>query len=395
MSRVRTAIHVSPRPRLSGSTAALPCFHGGAFFEAIGPRFDDLDRRAGVINADVLDAWFDPAPGVIEAIRDRLPWLMRTSPPTRAEGLRAEIAEARGVPPECVVVGAASSDLIFRTLPLWLSRRSRALVLDPTYGEYAHVLEHLVGCRVDRLRLRRDDDFELPADRLRKALKRGYDLVVLVNPNNPTGRFTPRETLEFVLADAPAKTCVWVDEAYVDYTNPDGSLERFASRSRNIVVCKTMSKVYALSGLRVGYLCGAPETIGPLRGLTPPWAVGLPAQVAAVQALKDPAYYAERYRQTHVLREALADAIQNATGGRLATVASETNGLLAFLPEDGPPAAAIVASCRARGLFLRDPGATSPSLGGHALRLAVKDEATNVRMVAIFADAAREAGVID
>jgi histidinol-phosphate/aromatic aminotransferase/cobyric acid decarboxylase-like protein len=147
--------------------------------------------------------------------------------------------------------------------------------------------------------------------------------------------------------------------------------------------------------LRVGYLCGAPETIGPLGGLTPPWAVGLPSQVAAVQALKAPAYYAERYRQTYSLREALAGALRNASDGQLMTVPSRTNALLAFLPEDGPPAAAVLASCRARGLFLRDPGATNPSLGCHALRLAVKDEATNARMAAMFADAAREAGVID
>ena len=57
------------------------CYHGGAFFEAIGDQFDDLSRRDQVINGDVLDAWFDPSPKVLDALHEHLPWLLRTSPP--------------------------------------------------------------------------------------------------------------------------------------------------------------------------------------------------------------------------------------------------------------------------------------------------------------------------
>ena len=63
------------------------CFHGGAFFDAIGPEFDRLERRHEIINADVLDAWFPPSPRVIAALQEYLPWLMRTSPPTACEGM--------------------------------------------------------------------------------------------------------------------------------------------------------------------------------------------------------------------------------------------------------------------------------------------------------------------
>src|SRR6266576_385362 len=63
-------------------------------------------------------------------------------------------------------------------------------------------------------------------------------------------------------------------------------------RSENVIVCKSMSKVYALSGARVAYLCAGPHQLEELRALTPPWVVSLPAQVAAVRALNDPAYYA-------------------------------------------------------------------------------------------------------
>ena len=70
------------------STSRASCYHGGAFFDAIGAEFDALHRRSAVINADVLDAWFDPAPGVIEAVSAHLAWSLRTSPPTHCEGLQ-------------------------------------------------------------------------------------------------------------------------------------------------------------------------------------------------------------------------------------------------------------------------------------------------------------------
>jgi hypothetical protein len=62
------------------------CFHGGAFFDAIGDEFDQLHRSASIINADVLDAWFPPSPRVVAALEEHLPWLMRTSPPAACEG---------------------------------------------------------------------------------------------------------------------------------------------------------------------------------------------------------------------------------------------------------------------------------------------------------------------
>src|SRR5207344_1800686 len=102
-------------------------------------------------NADVLDAWFPPAPGVTDTLQAHLPWLLRTSPPTDCAGLVGAVATARGVAPENILPGAGSSDLIFRAFRHWLTAGSRVLILDPTYGEYSHVLEKVIGCTVDRL----------------------------------------------------------------------------------------------------------------------------------------------------------------------------------------------------------------------------------------------------
>jgi len=348
------------------------CFHGGAFFDAIGDGFEHLDRSASVINADVLDAWFPPSPRVVSALTEYLPWLLRTSPPVGCEGMIRTIARARGVRSDCILPGAGSSALIYLAFRDWLTRRSRVLLSDPTYGEYAHVLEKVIRCRVDRVVLSRHDHYRLETERLRRP---GYDLIVLVNPNSPTGGHVRRHELEAFLRTVPSTTLVWIDETYVDYAGAGQSLEEFAVTRENVVVCKSMSKVYALSGARCAYLCASPHLLEKLRSITPPWAVSLPGQVAAAAALRDPGYYAARYRETHSLRAELGEAL-SAVG--LDVVPSVANFLLCHVEES---AAEVVAKCRQHGLFIRD---TSTMGVSNAIRIAVKDRRTNERMVEIL-----------
>jgi len=357
------------------------CFHGGSFFKAVGEDFERLDRHQDIINADVLDAWFPPSPRVLDALQSHLPWLLRTSPPTAADGLVSALADARRVRPENILPGAGSSDLIFRALRHWLGRNSRVLIMDPTYGEYGHVLERVIGCAVDRLALSASEGYGVPVDRLSTALGQGYDLVVLVNPNSPTGRHLPRIPLEQVLDKAPSKTRIWIDETYLDYVGAVESLESRAAISDNIIICKSMSKVYALSGARVAYLCAAPHQLEALRAVTPPWVVSLPAQVAAVNALKDPDYYAARIDETHTLRENLAVELKSLGWDVLPGCA---NFLLIHLPDTGPTAAELIRRCQEFGLFIRDASTMSRQFGSKVVRLAVKDAATNHRMVSII-----------
>jgi histidinol-phosphate/aromatic aminotransferase/cobyric acid decarboxylase-like protein len=255
----------------------VPCFHGGSFFDVAGAEFGNWDKSQSIICADTLDAWFPPAPAVVEALRENLPWVLKTSPPIYCEGMVNKIAEVRGVQPACILPGAGSSDLIYLALTRWLNASSRALVLDPTYGEYEHVLQNVIGCRIDRLILSRKDNYDLDPVRLLTYFKNGYDLIVLVNPNSPTGRLVPRQELEAVLSVLPTSTRVWIDEAYVDYAGSDASLERFATTRANVVVAKSMSKVYALSGARAAYMCASSRIIEDLKAMVPPWAVSLPA----------------------------------------------------------------------------------------------------------------------
>ena len=361
------------------------CFHGGSFFVAIGETFETLERKDEIVNADVLDAWFPPAPGALRALAEHLSWLVRTSPPVDGRGLVQTIVEVREVPAEALVLGAGSSSLVFLALRQWLTRASRVLVPDPAYGEYAHVLEQVIHCRVDRLRLSRATGYRVDPEELLARLRRHrYDLVVLVNPNNPSGQLLSRGVLAPLLAAVPAETRVWVDEAYIDYAGSGESVEQLAAASSNVVVCKSLSKVYALSGVRAAYLCGPPALARELRTLTPPWAVSLPAQVAAVAALRDPSYYAQRYRETAALREELAEGLSRILPGA-EILTGVANWVLCLLSPHGPDAAQICERCRTQGVFLRDSGATSTVLGRRALRVAVKDEAGNRRIVEILA----------
>ncbi|MEV1247465.1 histidinol-phosphate aminotransferase family protein [Nonomuraea sp. NPDC049750] len=417
---------LEPRVRWSLEMPFLPgppaCQHGGASIGAVGRRFGSLPARDDVVPADVLDAWYPPAPAVVELLGGDQGWLARTSPPAYPEGLIEEIAERRDLPPDSVATGAGSSDLIFRAFRGWLDASSRVLLPDPVYGEYAHVVEQVIGCRADRFPLRRADGWRPDLDRLRDALRERYDLVVIVNPNNPTGVHTDAGDLLRVIADAPGGTRFWIDEAYVEYadsgqspspsqspsqspppsqspsspqsqssqsqSSPSSSpsLERYAAASGNTVVCKSLSKMYALSGLRAAYLAGPAELAAESRRWGPPWGLSLPAQIAAVHALRDPDYYAECWGRTRALRSGLAERLAG-LGADLRVHESAANFALLTLPRSGPTAAGLVAACRRDGVFLRDLSPLSPAFEGRTVRITVRDPDANDRVVTTVATA--------
>jgi histidinol-phosphate/aromatic aminotransferase/cobyric acid decarboxylase-like protein/GNAT superfamily N-acetyltransferase len=385
--RLVTLHHLKSHSRWRLAIPFLPieaCRHGGDSFEAIGEDFDHLGRAGDIINADVLDAWFPPSPRAVAALEQHLPFLVRTSPPTASGGFVRAVARARGLPTECIVPAAGSSELIFLAFREWLTADSSVLLLDPTYGEYGHVTERIVGCRVDRLNLQREENYQLNLRALEDRLGRArYDLVVIVNPNSPTGQYVPRPALESVLRNVAVSTRVWIDETYIEYAGSEHSLESFAASSHNTVVCKSMSKVYALSGVRAAYACGPPRIATRLREISPPWAVSLPAQLAAVRALDDPEYYAARYRETQELREKFAVALR-VLGFEV--IPSVANFVLCHLPEQGPDSATVARRCRERGVYVRDAGDISPILGSYFLRIAVKDEQTNEKIIEVIRD---------
>ena len=343
--------------------------HGGAFFSAIGEDFRHLERASRIISADVLDAWFDPAPAVLKRLREHLPFLMRTSPPLHAEGLTEAIAAARGLPRECILTGAGSSSLLFHCLPRLVRGESLVVLLDPTYSEYEYLCDYVIGASILRHRL--EGDFRVKGEKLTELCREVEpQAVLLVNPNNPTGQLWKRRGVEKFLSQLSDEVFVLVDETYIDFAGEDESLEKLAARRPNMAVVKSMSKAYALGGFRIGYLVAEPALVGRLRKFLPPWPAGLPAQVAAVEALRHISYYRRRWQQTRRLRESQRRRLK----------ARDTDANWVLLEVDEPKR--VAASLREKGIFVREFSTLNPEWDNRMLRIAIKSEAQNRRIAA-------------
>ncbi|MBV6459786.1 MAG: Histidinol-phosphate aminotransferase [Fimbriimonadaceae bacterium] len=242
------------------------------------------------------------------------------------------------------------------------------------YGEYAHFCRNVMRCSVDTFPLLPSDCYLVDLDKLIGAATSGYDFIVIVNPNNPTGRHIPASNLKAFLERLPPRTTCWIDEAYIDYIEGEESLEATACETANAIVCKSLSKSLALSGARAGYLVANTGLISTIRKWSPPWLVGLPAQIAAIRALDEPQYYQKCYDATRTLRAALAAAISKLDP--LGKVVESVGNWVVWVPTIDQQR--LLDHCQLNGLYLRSLPAMC------AIRIAVKDHETQERMIAIL-----------
>jgi histidinol-phosphate/aromatic aminotransferase/cobyric acid decarboxylase-like protein len=346
------------------------CFHGG------GSSMSSLCLETHEIDADVLDAWFTPSPDVISAVSRRIDTCMRSTPPTHATELRYAISNARHVSPENLVIGAGSSDLMYRCLLYWLTPRSHVLLVDPTYGEYQHILNNVIECSVTTFPLRAANDFDIDLEALvYETQQHAYDMVILVNPNSPTGRWAD---LARILPYLKASK-VWVDETYIDYVKDAQSVEGLAAQSTHIVVCKSMSKIYGLSGIRLGYICASPALLEPIKCRTPPWVTSRLAQAAGVAVFtpESTTYYMSKIDATHHLRTQMEEGLRELG---LQCIKGCANFVMAKPPE-GIHADDLVIACLEYKLHIRS--FCTPE-DGSWIRVAVKDHTTTKTMISIF-----------
>ena len=307
------------------------CVHGNGSMEIAG---------SDVIRADVLDAPFDPSPAVQRVTMDRFD--IRTTPPSD-DGLKRSIAEVRGIPQSSIIVGPGSSALMYTVFPQWFCRgngSSKILLVTPTYAEYPHLLSRL-GCTVDTIPESMDVVHHI------KTRGSEYDGIVIVNPNSPSGSYIPN--LQEALECLDPTTRVWVDETYIDYVG--GSLEKFASRSPNVVVCKSMSKCYALSGVRIAYMVGSGVQMEALSS-HPPWWLSRTSLKIGQAALKKEslAYYAERLRETRTVTNMMVGALRE-SGWSI--VGHPVASFVTCMPPRCVDAAKIVDILKQKGVYVR------------------------------------------
>jgi len=199
-----------------------------------------------------------------------------------ADRLSALLAAYCGVLPECILTTNGSDQAIDLCLRAFLNDGDRLLVARPEFSTFTHVAT-LIGAQVHGVPYH--EDLSFPYIEFREAAASGKpDLIVIINPNNPTGTAVADD---FVLeiASIHPDVPVIVDEAYFEFTGRTAA--GLVASHRNIVVLRTFSKAFAMAGLRLGYMVAVPAVIEQIAKLRNPFDVNELAVVAAEAQLAD------------------------------------------------------------------------------------------------------------
>jgi len=347
----------------------MPRPHGGQVLA--------LARELGCPSSAILDFSaslnpLGPAPEVLAAARAALDDVCHY-PESDAVSLAGALAQHHRLPRECVLAGAGATEFIF-LLPRVLRPR-RALLVEPAFGEYRPALLQ-AGAVVDTYQLDAADDFHLDPDALCVALRPDTDLVWLANPLNPSGAGYPRALL-LELADAlPPSMRVVVDEAFIDFAPRLSLCDQVTARS-NLIILRSLTKFYAIAGLRIGWLAAAPELVGQLAASREPWRLSTPAIAAGLACLQTAALRVATLQAIPVLRNELAVGL---TKLGCVVYPSVANYLLCRLPDTTPSATALATALRPRGILIRTC-TDFAGLDDRYLRLAVRSAADNRRFL--------------
>jgi len=245
----------------------------------------ELDRL-DLVADDVLDFSvnsnpFGPSPAVAHALRS-VP--LDRYPDREAWELRRAIAHRLGISPHEIVAGNGAAELIQMLALAYLNPHDDVLVLGPTFGEYERACR-LMGARVHVWAASAEDAFAVDVEAVGYLLQTVQPRLFFVcRPNNPTGCLLPVEALRS-WAEAAPQTLLVVDEAYLAFAAGARSVVDLGQP--NIACLRSMTKDYALAGLRLGYVAAHRAVVEALRRVQPAWNVNALAQAAGLAALAD------------------------------------------------------------------------------------------------------------
>ncbi len=289
-----------PRPAVR---ELLPDEHGGLDYARL--------RAEGVTPDEVLDFSVNSNPfGPHPAVREALVGVDITRYPDPEAGrLRERLATLHGLPPARVLVTNGTAQAIWLVALAYLDPGDTVLIVGPTFGEY-RVASALMGATVHVLSAPEERTFCPDVEAVIGQIQTYHPRVVwLCNPNNPTGVYLDRETICSILtACQGVGSLLVVDEAYVNFTDaPWDSIPLL--ESGHLLILRSMTKDFALAGLRLGYVLGTEESIRALRRAQPPWSVNAAAQAAGLAALDHLEEYRETWRRLRPITEDLRAAV--------------------------------------------------------------------------------------
>jgi histidinol-phosphate aminotransferase len=320
---------------------------------------------------------FPPHPKVVEAIAAAAEELNRY-PDQHARLLRRRIAERFDTDPARVAVGNGSCEILLAASEALCEPGAEIVFAWPAFSIYPH-LAALSGAREIRVPL--GDDYVHDLEGMVPEITAATQLVLICNPNNPTGTFIPSERIGAFMERVPDHVTVILDEAYVDFQateDPETSLG-LQRDFPNLVCLRTFSKSHGLAGLRVGYALCSAQFRSAVDAVRQPFSVNALAQAAAAEAIlhKDDAM--RRIEQTVAERLWVEDEVRELG---LTTAETETN--FSWVSLGDRDEAEVVESLGRAGVIVR-PG---EQLGGPGhIRVTHGTRSENER----FVDALREA----
>lgn len=333
--------------------------------ERLGLSPDDLLDFSVNVNA------YGPSPQVLEVVRQAP---VDRYPDSDALALRRAIARQTGVPAAEVLVGNGAAEVIWLLAHALLRPGDTVLVVGPTFGEYRRAAE-AAGAGVVEWRATAEDGFTVDVEEVDRLLAQRQAAIAFVcSPNNPTGGLLPADTIDRWARRHPGTLFV-VDEAYLAFAEAARSAIRL--RRRNVAVLRSMTKDYAIAGLRLGYLLAREDVVEAVNGVRPPWNVNALALAAGVAALSDPEHLEASMA---ALRRAKPDLVDGLRSLGLRPHPSAVH----YLVVDVGDGAAFRRALLERGILVRD--CASFGLPRH-VRLATRLPHENARLLAALAGA--------
>jgi cobyric acid synthase CobQ/L-threonine-O-3-phosphate decarboxylase len=291
-------------------------------------------------------------------------------------GLVGAVSACYGIPPEEIVIGNGSTELLYalpRALP-----KARAVIPVPSYADYATASE-LAGMPVEKVYISEDNGFLLEIAGLEKLLQ-GDEIVFLGQPNNPTGLSCAAEAIRETARRHPASIFV-VDEAFADFVA--GMDRLLVRRPANVIVLCSLTKFFAVPGLRLGFAAGSSDVIGKIKKLIPPWSVNVFAQAVGEAALPDDDYRMRTIGLVNEQRRYLLEELGSISG--FYVYPGQANFLLVRLDRRDIDAPELARRLLKMGIAVRICD-NFPGLDKRFFRIAVRNREENN----LFLDALRE-----
>ncbi len=315
-----------------------------------GPPLAEVARRyqlARVAQLSANESPWGPFPEVVEAMHAALEGLNRY-PDGGCDRLRGLLADRLRVPAGHLVFGNGSCELLMLLGEALLGPETHAVFPHPSFVMYRSIAV-MRGAPYTSVPLP-GLDYDLEA--VAAAIGERTSLVIICNPNNPTGSYLEPDALRNFLERVPADVVVAFDEAYGEFVSSSRRAEtaRWVSEYPNLVVLRTFSKIYGLAGLRVGYAVADPKLVEALDKIRQPFNVDSLAQVAAARCLELPERVEERRRLVAEERARLGAALDRLG---IAYHPSEANFLLVDVTNLGVPGPEAAQALLERGVLTR------------------------------------------